>query len=198
LPRHGGNFKPDALRLKPNPHYDIAMRHLMLLRHAKTERAAPGERDRGRELTTRGRADAPVIGAYLADHGLAPDLALVSPAKRTQETWALIATAFTKAPRAVNDDRIYNAGTEDLLELIRETPSARTLLVIGHNPGLHDLAMQLITSGDAAMRRRLAEKLPTSGLVVIDFPFDDWSRLRWHCGRLTHYVTPKLLAEAAD
>ena len=75
------------------------MRRLMLLRHAKTERAAPGERDRDRKLMKRGRSDAPAIGAYMAHHGLVPDLALVSPAKRAQETWALVAAAFAKAPR---------------------------------------------------------------------------------------------------
>ena len=72
------------------------MRRLMLLRHAKTERAQPGERDRDRKLTKRGRADAPLIGAYMAHHGLVPDLALVSPATRAQETWALLADCFAK------------------------------------------------------------------------------------------------------
>ena len=67
------------------------MRRLMLLRHAKTERAEPGERDRDRKLMKRGRADAPAIGAYMAHHDLVPDLALVSPAERAQETWALVA-----------------------------------------------------------------------------------------------------------
>ena len=81
------------------------MRHLMLLRHAKTERAGPGQRDRDRKLTKRGGDDAPAIGAYMARHGLTPDLALVSPAKRAQETWALVAPAFAKAPRLVNEER---------------------------------------------------------------------------------------------
>jgi len=67
------------------------MRRLMLLRHAKTERAEPGERDRDRKLTKRGRTDAPLIGAYMVRHGLTPDLALVSPAERAQETWKLLA-----------------------------------------------------------------------------------------------------------
>ncbi len=144
------------------------MRRLMLLRHAKTERAEPGQRDRDRKLTKRGRDDAPVIGAYMARHGLTPDLALVSPAKRTQETWALIAPAFAKAPRLVNEERIYNATTEALFEIISETRGAHSLLVVGHNPGLHDVAMQLIASGDVDARERVTEKLPTSGLVVID------------------------------
>jgi phosphohistidine phosphatase len=174
------------------------MRRLMLLRHAKTERAGPGQRDRERKLTKRGRSDAPVIGAYLVRHGLIPDLVLVSPAVRTQETWALIAPTFTKAPRARNDERIYDASPQRLFNVIAETPNARSLLVIGHNPSLHDVALQLISSGDADMRARAADKLPTSGLAVIDFSIEDWSRLNPHSGRLEHFVTPRLLADAAD
>jgi phosphohistidine phosphatase len=174
------------------------MRRLMLLRHAKTERAEPGERDYDRKLTKRGRADAAVIGAYMARHSLVPHLAVVSPARRTQETWTIIAAAFAKPPRAGNDERIYNANTEALIGLIGETRAAASLLVIGHNPGLHDVALQLIASGDAKARERVSEKLPTSGLVVIDLAFDDWSRLHRHAGRLAHFVTPRLLAAATD
>ncbi len=174
------------------------MRRLMLLRHAKTERAAPGERDRDRKLMKRGRADAPTIGAYMARHGLIPDLAVVSPAKRAQETWALVAGAFAKAPRMVSDERIYNANPYELIGVIGEKRKAQTLVVVGHNPGLHDLAMQLIASGDVEMREQLNEKLPTSGLVVIDLPVNDWSLLRPHAGRLERFVSPRLIAAATE
>jgi phosphohistidine phosphatase len=174
------------------------MRRLLLLRHAKTERAEAGERDRDRKLVARGRTDAPIIGAYMVGHRLLPDLVLVSPATRAEETWALVAAAFAKMPQVVKDQRIYNASTETLVELIRETRGAPTLLVVGHNPSLHDLAMQLIASGDVEARERINEKLPTSGLVVVDFPFDDWSRLHRSSGRLERFVSPRLIAEAAD
>jgi phosphohistidine phosphatase len=174
------------------------MRRLMLLRHAKTERPEPGQRDRDRKLTKRGRADAPAIGAYMAHHGLAPDVALVSPAKRAQETWELLAEAFAKPPRLVNEDRIYNASAETLIAVVSEMRGAHSLLVVGHNPSLHDVATQLIVSGNAAARDRLIEKLPTSGLVVIDLAFDDWSRLPRHSGRLERFVTPKLMTGATD
>jgi phosphohistidine phosphatase len=171
------------------------MCRLMLLRHAKTERAGPGERDRDRQLTKRGRADAAAIATYMAHNDLVPDLALVSLARRTQETWDLASAVFKKMPRRSDEDRIYNAGTDDLMTLIGETRGAPSLLVIGHNPGLHDLSLQLIGSGDAKMRTRLMEKLPTSGLAVIDLPFDNWSQLRPQCGRLVHFMTPRLLDE---
>jgi len=174
------------------------MRRLMLLRHAKTERAEPGTRDRDRKLTKRGRADAPVIGAYMAHHGLVPDLALVSPVTRAQETWALIAPAFAKTPRVMRDERIYNVSPERLISVIGETRGARSLLVVGHNPSLHDVAVQLIAAGDVEAREHVSEKLPTSGLVVIDFSIDDWSKLHSRSGRLEHFVTPRLLAGATE
>jgi phosphohistidine phosphatase len=174
------------------------MRRLLLLRHAKTERSEPGERDRDRKLMARGRADAPVIGAYMARHRLAPDFVLVSPVTRAEETWALVAAALGKPPRVARDARIYNAGPQTLIEVIGETRDARALLVVGHNPGLHDLAVQLIASGDVEARERINEKLPTSGLVVIEFPYDDWSRLHRSSGRLERFVSPRLIAEATD
>jgi phosphohistidine phosphatase len=174
------------------------MRRLLLLRHSKTERPEPGERDRDRKLMPRGRADAPLIGAYMARHRLIPDLVLVSPAQRTVETWALVGAMFSKAPRVVKDDRIYNARAEALAELIRETEGARAVLLVGHNPALHDLATDLIGSGDVEARESLNEKLPTSGLVVIDFAFDDWSELHDNAGRLDRFVTPRLIGAASD
>lgn len=174
------------------------MRRLMLLRHAKTERAAPGERDRDRKLIKRGRTDAPAIGAYMAHHRLTPDLALVSPAMRAQETWTLVAGAFAKPPRFASDERIYNASPETLLAVIAGAGKVPTLLLVGHNPGLQDLAVRMIASGDVDMRERLKENLPTSGLVVIDLPIDDWSLVHPHAGRLERYVSPRLIAAATE
>jgi phosphohistidine phosphatase len=174
------------------------MRRLLLLRHAKTERAELGQRDRDRKLMERGRLDAPIIGAFMVRHRLVPDLALVSPATRTVETWQLTAAAFATTPRMVTDERIYNAGAETLLDLIRETNDAPTLLLVGHNPGLHDVARQSIGSGDVETREDLNEKMPTSGLVVIDFAFDDWADLHDHAGRLELFVSPRLTGAASD
>jgi phosphohistidine phosphatase len=136
----------------------------------------------------RGRADAPVIGAYMAHHGLVPDLAMVSPTTRTKETWSLVAPCFAKPPSMITDDRIYNATVEKLIGAIREARKARTLLVIGHNPGLHDVEAH----------KRIKESLPTSGLVVIDLPLDDWSSIRPQSGRLERFVTPRLVGAATE
>jgi len=95
------------------------------------------------------------------------------------------------------EDRLYDAGAQAILALVQETPPAvRTLLVIGHNPGLHDFARLLIASGDVEARERLNEGLPTAGLAVIDFAAKDWRKLHPHGGRLERFVTPRSLAAA--
>jgi phosphohistidine phosphatase len=174
------------------------MRRLMLLRHAKTKRAEPGQRDRDRKLVKRGRADAPTLGAYMVHHDLVPDLALVSPAVRARETWDLIVQAFDKPPRQEIDDRIYNASPHKLLQILAEPRKTHNLIVVGHNPSLHEFALQLIASGEVDAREQLREKLPTSGLIVMDLPIEDWPKLRTHSARLERFVTPRLIAAATE
>ena len=174
----------------------VAMR-LMLLRHAKSEKAEPGLRDHERRLNARGRNDAPVVGAYMARHGLIPNLVLVSTAARTRETWDRVAAALAATPRVTYEDRLYDARSDAILALVRTTaPAVRALLVVGHNPGLHDVARLLIASGDVEARERLNEGLPTSGLAVIDFAGRDWRKLHPHGGRLERFVSPRSLAAA--
>lgn len=175
------------------------MRRLLLFRHAKAERPELGIEDRARTLMERGRKDAGRIGAYMAAHALKPDRVLVSPAARTQETWKYVSTAFKPAPAAALTERLYDATPHAILAAIKDVPaSAHTLMVVAHNPGLHELALMLIASGDIDARERLHEKLPTSGLVIVDFAFDDWGKLHPQSGRLERFVSPKTLDAAAN
>jgi phosphohistidine phosphatase len=175
------------------------MRRLLLLRHAKAERSEPGTKDHSRVLIDRGRKDAVKIGAYMAGHALVPDRVVLSPAARTQETWKYAAAAFHPAPAAMTAERLYEATPHVILAVVKDIPaSAHTLLVVGHNPGLHELALMLIATGDIDTRERLREKLPTSGLVIIDFAFDNWSKLHPQSGRLERFVSPKSLEAEAN
>jgi len=174
------------------------MRRLLLLRHAKAERTVPGAADQERNLVERGRSDAGKIGLYMASHGLVPDRVLLSTALRCRQTWACAAAAFRPPPAAAASAALYNATPQALLAAVQEAPAAaRTLLVLGHNPGLHELALLLIAAGDVDERERLREKLPTCGLVTIDFAFDDWAKLHPRCGRLERFVSPGTLEAAS-
>ena len=175
------------------------MRRLLLLRHAKSSWSQPGASDHDRPLNRRGQEAAPRIGAYLARHTLMPDRVLCSTARRARETWELVAAEAPGAPPATFTDRLYDASSRALVDVFRNAePDAKSLLVVGHNPGLQEVATQLIASGDLEDRERLREKLPTGGLVVIDFAIADWSKLHPRSGRLERFVVPRMLEAATD
>ena len=175
------------------------MRRLLLLRHAKAESSQPDGRDHDRVLMARGRADAKTLGAYLARHAFIPDRAVVSTAARTRETWTLLTAAMGNSPPVSFEEHLYDATPEAILGAIKETgPDTRTLMIIGHNPGLQELAAVLVASGDIEARERLGREFPTSALVVISFAVETWSGVRPRGGRLEHFITPAWLAAATD
>ncbi len=199
-----------GLRCAPGTHSDrgIEMLRLMLLRHAKA--AWPRDvRDQDRPLAERGRKAAPLMGAYLAQENLLPDLAIVSPAARTRQTWDLVAGALGKAfpgetIPVVYEPRIYEAQVEDLLHVIQDehvvqdNRPAHSLLLVGHNPGFEELAHMLVSHGDRYAFARLSQKYPTSGLAVIDFNVGSWAEVTPRSGRLDRFITPRALEGMAE
>jgi phosphohistidine phosphatase len=178
------------------------MRRLLLLRHAKTEADAPSGKDFDRRLDGRGRIDAATVGTWLAQHLPLPDLVLVSTAVRAQQTWQLVAEELGTAgppPEVEHLPELYGAGPAELLSAIRDVADpVQRLLVIGHNPGLHELALTLTGDGDDAGRRALGDNLPTSGIVAIDFAIAGWGEVAFRAGRLDSFVSPKLLKQGLD
>jgi phosphohistidine phosphatase len=178
------------------------MRRLMLLRHAKTETDAPSGRDKDRRLDDRGRRDAAEIGGWIATHPPFPDAVLVSTAIRTQQTWDIAWTAMkdlVPQPHVELVPELYGADPSQILAAVRSTSAAdsQRLMVVGHNPGMHELALALAGSGDAAGRKALAGNLPTSGFAVLDFAVDDWGDVAFRRGRLVLFVSPKLLKQTS-
>jgi phosphohistidine phosphatase len=173
------------------------MPRLMLLRHAK---AVPqGElADENRPLADRGRRDTPMIARFAASEGLVPDLTLVSPALRTRETWDLFQPAFPSPLTHRLEARLYAATAERIFNIVRETPaSVRTLLLVGHNPGLEDLARALTACGQTDALIRFGGAMPTASLAVIDLP-GEWPELGLRSGRMEFFVTPKSLSGDDD
>jgi phosphohistidine phosphatase len=170
-----------------------AAHRLMLLRHGKALKSEPGERDFDRRLAARGITDSEKLGAFLTRHRLVPDRVVVSPAARTSETWAQAALTCPKAPPPVMEPRLYDAKAETILDIVKDIDGAKRVLIVGHNPGLHEVALLLIATGDVEIRERLQENLPTAGLVVIDFAVKGWSKLHPRSGRLELFVGPRTL-----
>ncbi|MBZ9601690.1 SixA phosphatase family protein [Phyllobacterium chamaecytisi] len=170
------------------------MRRLMLLRHAKSDRPDNVD-DHARPLAERGRRACPLMGAYMVEQGLVPDLAMISTARRTMETWELIRAAFPKDITQIDEARIYDASAKAILDVIHETPpDVKALLVVGHNPGLHELALKLIRTGSQQNLSRLQQKYPTAALVVIDFDASKWNVTSEGTGQLERFVTPKSIS----
>jgi phosphohistidine phosphatase len=177
------------------------MRRLMLLRHAKTETNAPSGRDQDRRLDDRGHRDAAEIGGWIGRHPPFPDSVLVSPAIRAHQTWEIAWAAMKDVvpqPQVEFLPELYGANPAQLLHTIRAaTGDPRQMMLVGHNPGMHELALALAGSGDAKARKALGDNLPTSGLAVFGFAIDDWSDVAFRHGRLVSFVSPKLLKETS-
>jgi phosphohistidine phosphatase len=174
------------------------MRRLLLLRHAKTETDSPTGKDFDRRLDDRGRLDAAAVGEWLKLHPPLPDLVCVSTAVRARQTWDAMAPAMSGSdaePAVVHLDELYSAGPAELLSVIRAaaTDDPAHLMIVAHNPGLHELALALVGRGDDAARKAIDDNLPTSGLATIEFPIEDWDDVAFRGGRLVSFISPKLL-----
>ena len=165
-------------------------RTLVLLRHAK---AVPPESmpDLDRPLADRGRADAAAAGRYLVAQGIEAELVLCSPSIRTRETWQYAAEAGAIATDIWYDRRIYSAGTEELLDVIHDVPAElRTVVIVGHAPGIPWLADELALDGTSPNRVELTQKYPTSGLTVLHHT-SRWADLAPDEADLVDYVIPR-------
>jgi phosphohistidine phosphatase len=163
------------------------MRRLMLLRHAEARRPE-GVGDHDRPLTPLGRKQSAEMGKYLARQHLTPELAVISTARRTQETWALVLAAAQYEVKQQDEPQLYEAAVHNIIELLRKTPSAvKTLLLVGHNPGFEQLADSLVSSGRPAALSRLQRGYPTAGLAVIDLSIDNWADAKARSGHLERF-----------
>lgn len=169
---------------------------LSLLRHAKSSWADPDVDDAGRPLAKRGIKAAPLIGGVMKREELRPDRVLCSPAVRARETLEFVLGEIGGRPPEIQlAEELYPGSPTAMLERLRGLGKQhRHVLVVGHNPGLHALALDLIGKGDREQLARLATKFPTAALAVLRIPGDRWSGLRRGAARLDHFITPRSLA----
>jgi len=169
-------------------------RRLYLLRHAKSRWDEAGADDHDRSLAPRGRRAAQLIGDHVRDAQIAPALVLCSSARRTQETLALIAPALGPTPLVRVERGLYGASAGELLRRVQDVSDAiRSVMVVGHNPGLEDLAATLAGAGVGDALDRMATKFPTGALATLTVP-TAWRDLAPGGAELTAYVVPRDLA----
>lgn len=161
------------------------MKRLLLLRHAKSSWDDPRLADFERPLNERGLRAAPLVGRFMRERELRPDLILCSPAERARQTAALVSEAAGLSAPLRYDERIYEATAATLSEVVAQAgESADELLLVGHNPGLEEL-LQLLTGE--------TRRMSTAALARIQLDLDRWARLRAGAGRLEWHVRPKEL-----
>jgi phosphohistidine phosphatase len=171
---------------------------LTLFRHAKSSWELNGLDDRERPLNARGLAAAPLMGAFMQQNRIRPELVLCSTAVRTRQTLDLAIAEMKPAPKVKHEDALYLADPFLLLERVRKTPrTVKHLMIVGHNPGLQILGLELIGDSDPETIKAISDKLPTAGVIVITFEAKTWSDVGPGKGRLACFATPKLLMAAA-
>jgi phosphohistidine phosphatase len=164
------------------------MPRLLLFRHAKAERTEPGSTDHERALTKSGRKDSAAMGEAIAENGRV-DLVLCSTARRARETWDLASTALGNTPEVRLLRAIYDA--DDYLPILRqEGGDAGTILLIGHNPTMHETAVALVSGPDSADGAVLAARFPKAALAVLAFD-GSWEALSPGQARLAAFILPR-------
>ena len=165
-------------------------KRLAILRHAKSDWGDAGLSDFERPLNERGRAAAELIRQAIDQRGLTFDTVLSSPAARTRETLELIGLA----DRAQWDEDIYLASTKTLLAIVGALPDeTESALIVGHNPGLHEIVLDLSQPDSGGLRKRILAKYPTGALAMLELEVDSWSEVAPGCGTIRQLLLPREL-----
>lgn len=172
------------------------MLKLLLLRHAKSSWENAEADDHERPLAKRGARDAPLLGRLINHEGARPDLVLCSTAVRTRATLTLVLSELDGPPPAIEyDDALYLAEPDRLLERLARVENAQTVLIVGHNPGMHGLALALVGEGPRRDIAALATRFPTACLAMIELPAASWSEVAPGTGRLALLASPKRMPD---
>ena len=166
------------------------MLRLMLLRHGEATRPVDLV-DHERPLSIPGHKQARQMGEYIAQQKLTPEITIVSTARRAQETWAEARDAGSIITTENNEPRIYESSIDNLLTVIgHHDPKFRSMMLVGHNPGLEQLTTWLTGSGDKTALAHLQQGFVVGSLAVIDIPANDWAALQAQSGHLRRFETP--------
>jgi phosphohistidine phosphatase len=167
-------------------------KRLILLRHAKSAWDNSSITDFDRPLSNRGRKAAPLVGAYLARRGMIPGLVLSSSAARAVETLDLASAGWQAKPTMKKLKSLYLAMPREMLRRVQAVGrEPDCVMLVGHNPGIADLASWLCAQGKADLRASLARKFPTGAIAVLEFDVEDWGDVDAETGRLVDFATPK-------
>ena len=168
------------------------MKSLVLLRHAKSSWADPGQDDFDRPLDERGRDAAKRMGEAMRAMGFKIDLALVSPAARAAETFDRATKAWDGCGDWRAEERLYHASPDEMIEVVAGVAAdVERLMLVGHNPGMYQLAVRLTAGLESPARKQLVVKFPTGALAEIALPIERWEDAGQADGTLVCFVRPR-------
>jgi phosphohistidine phosphatase len=173
------------------------VKQLLIFRHAKAAAESHSGTDHDRPLNEQGIAAATFMGRFLADHDLLPDLVCCSDSARTRQTFLRMQEQTPERLPVSYQNGLYLASAGDLLDYVNAIPEAAgRVMLIGHNPGMHQLARILCRGGDAEGLNALEEKFPTAALALVEFPDSlRWSQVTPNSGTLKAFWRPKVLMQ---
>ena len=164
---------------------------LILMRHAKSSWDDPSLEDFARPLNGRGRKSARALGDWLRQTGVLPDEVLVSTARRTQETWSRMAGDMPMTAEMRSEPALYHAGPNTMM-LVLKNANARSILMIGHNPGICDFARRLVKNPPEHAR---FHDYPTGATTVMTFDAPSWQDIDWGTGAVQAFAVPRELLD---
>lgn len=172
------------------------MKTVYLLRHAKAESGSFTLQDEDRPLSQRGREACQDISNYIKKKKYTPDTVLCSTSARTRETLERVQDGFLSPPACKLEKKLYLATHGEMLAQVHALQDKHaSVLLIGHNPGMHHLAALLASSEHTALRTELEIKYPTGALAVLIFEVSHWKHIKPDTGTLLDFVVPKELAQ---
>ena len=165
---------------------------LYLVRHAKSDWEDPALADRDRPLAARGRKAASTLAGHIERSGISPAVVLCSPARRTMDTLRLISGSFRDPVEILVEDELYGASMGELLRRLRTVPAPTpSVMLIGHNPAIHELALRLAGTGDSL--KQLKVKFPTGAMATLAVP-GPWKNLGDQPADLLEFALPRELS----
>lgn len=172
---------------------------LYILRHAKAETGSAQQDDHDRHLTQRGMDAARAMGQHFTQLGVRPDMVLCSTAARAKETWQMVREASGRDVPEEYSERLYLASVNETFQLISQMrEEVRRLLIVGHNPGLHQFSLKLAKSGNGQLLDTLGIKFPTCAFATVALGDTLWKDIAFAHGELKGFVTPSMLGDLEE
>ncbi|QPH55256.1 SixA phosphatase family protein [Pontivivens ytuae] len=166
------------------------MKRIVLIRHAKSSWSDPALDDVERPLNKRGRLASPLMGAWLVELGITPDIVWLSPSTRTRETWRRMRET-AGGPEGQVHKALYMADPDTMLNILRSSGDGDTVALVGHQPGMGAMARKLSNGKISTTCARAFNHYPSAAVAVLEAEVGKWSGVKFGGCSFKHFAAPK-------